>query len=95
MVNEELSGKEKKVWIKSTVESVLLNAVDACFRLVLWLTLCSPVRLQGSKSISHPNPQRFLLLLRLYPALHVFSASLLLFVFWIGNKPRIVLICIN
>ncbi len=80
LVYEELSGKNcgKKVLIKSIVESVFLNAVDACFSLVLCLTLCSPVRLQGSKSISHPNPQRFLLLLRLYPALH---ASFLFFIF--------------
>lgn len=77
------------------VESLLLDAVASCFSLVLWLSLSSPARLQGSKSISHPNPQRFLLLLRLYPALHVFSASLLVFVFWIENKPCTVLICIH
>lgn len=88
--HENIEGE--KVLIESMFESVLLNALDASFSLVGWLTLCSPMRLQGSKSISQPNPQCFLLLLRLYQALHVFSASLLPFVFWIENKPCIVLI---
>lgn len=79
---------------KSIAESELLNVVGACFSLVLWLTLCSPVRIQASKSTSHTNLQCFLLLLRLYPTLHVFYASLLCFVFWIESKHRIALICI-
>lgn len=52
---EEKNRAGKKGLIKSIVKIVLFNAADAFFCIVLWLTLFSPVSLQGSKSTSRPN----------------------------------------
>lgn len=78
----------KKVLIKNIVQSLLWNQ----WMLVLALFFSSHRALLWDCREGKQNPQRLLLLLSLFPAMHVVSASLL---FQIENKPCIVLISIH